>query len=193
MAAQATNPQSIVIPVGNLIRNPKSEMPSPVIILGSSRSKGNTRLVAESLAERLSCDIIDLNDYTFSYYDYEHRNEGDDFLPLMERIIAEYDTIIFATPVYWYSMSAVMKTFFDRMSDLLTIRKPLGRQFRGKQMGAISVGYDEDTVQGLDMPFRESASYLGMTYLGHVYAWVVDGRVANAPSEQLSAICGRLR
>ena len=168
-------------------------MTTPVILLGSARSNGNTRLAAEFLAKQLNCDIIDLNDFAIGYYDYEHRNEGDDFLPLMERIIANHDTLIFATPVYWYSMSAVMKTFFDRLSDLLTIRKPLGRQLRGKRMCAISVGFDEETVQGLDMPFRESANYLGMLYLGHVYAWVEKGRLADAPTKQLLTFCDQLR
>ncbi len=167
-------------------------MANPIIILGSARSNGNTRLVAEQIAQLLSCDIIDLNDYAIGYYDYEHRNEGDDFLPLLERIVANYDAIIFATPVYWYSMSAVMKTFFDRLSDLLTIRKPLGRQLRGKWLGAISVGYDAETVDGLDMPFRESANYLGMPYLGHVYAWVEEGKVAEAPASRLLALCKQL-
>jgi multimeric flavodoxin WrbA len=193
MVAQAPNPEVSGQVPQSAIHNPQSNMPSPIIILGTSRSKGNARLVAEFLAEQLNCDIIDLNDYTISYYDYEHRNEGDDFLPLMERIIANYDTLIFATPVYWYSMSAVMKTFFDRLSDLLTIRKPLGRQLRGKRMGAISVGYDHETVDGLDMPFRESANYLGMTYLRHVYAWVEEGKIADSPTEQLLALCDQVR
>jgi multimeric flavodoxin WrbA len=164
-------------------------MTKALIILGSSRSEGNTRRVADFLMEQLGCDLIDLNDYTFTYYDYEHRNQGDDFLPLMERIIANYDTFVFATPVYWYSMSAVMKTFFDRISDLLTLRKALGRQLRGKKMGAISCGYDEETVEGLEMPFRESAKYLGMQYLGHVYAWVEADAIAEAPRAQLLAFC----
>ena len=34
-------------------------------------------------------------------------------------IIEKYDTLIFATPVYWYSMSGIMKVFFDRKNDNL--------------------------------------------------------------------------
>jgi hypothetical protein len=60
-------------------------------------------------------------------------------------------------------------------------------------MAAISVGYDADTVAGLGMPFRESASYLGMHWLGHVYAWVENGKVAEAPKEELLKICGTLK
>ncbi len=164
-----------------------------LLLLGSSRSHGNTHKVADFVQQKLNADLLDLNDFDISYYDYEHRNQGDDFLPLMEKIAENYEVIIFATPVYWYSMSAVMKTFFDRMSDLLTIRKELGRKLRGKKMGAISCGYDDDTVEGLDMPFRESANYLGMEYLGHVYTWVVADEIAAAPTLQLLDFCKKIK
>ncbi len=142
--------------------------------MGSARSNGNTRLVVDHLAQEKNIPIIDLNDYTIGYFDYTHENQTDDFLPLMERLIAEYDTFIFATPVYWYSMSAQMKTFFDRISDLLKIRKPLGRQLRGKTMASISCSGHDDLVEGFEMPFRESADYLGMKYLGHLHTYVEE-------------------
>lgn len=162
-----------------------TKMTDILILLGSSRSHGNTRKVADFAQQKLGADLLDLNDFHISYYDYEHKNQGDDFLPLIEKIVQRYEVIIFATPVYWYSMSAVMKTFFDRMSDLLTIRKELGRQLRGKKMGAISCGNDADMVEGLEIPFRESADYLRMHYLGHVYTWLEVGEIAQAPTAQL--------
>ncbi len=168
-------------------------MTKTLILLGTSRSSGNTRIVADFVREKLGADLLDINDYAISYYDYEHKNQGDDFLPLMEKIVNNYEVVVFATPVYWYSMSAVMKTFFDRLSDLLTIRKELGRGLRGKKMGAISCGYDEETVEELEMPFRESAKYLGMPYLGHVYAWVEAGGIAQAPKAQLLAFCEKVK
>jgi hypothetical protein len=72
-------------------------------------------------------------------------------------------------------MSAVMKTFFDRISDLLKIRKDLGRKLRGKTMAVVSCAADEEYEEGFDMPFRESARYLGMTYLGHARSWLENG------------------
>lgn len=149
-----------------------------VIILGSSRSHGDTRQVADFLAGQTGSDLIDLNDFDISYFDYEHRNAGDDFLPLMERVIANYDRIVFATPVYWYSMSAVMKTFFDRLSDLLKIRKELGRQLRGKSMAVLSCSRADDVDYDFEIPFRLSANYLGMDYLGHLHAWTEGGAIA---------------
>ena len=87
----------------------------------------------------------------------------------------EYDTIIFATPIYWYTMSAQLKTFFDRISDLLHAKnKQIGRQLRGKQMAIISCGSDDEIFNGFEMPFCESANYLGMKYLRHIHTWIED-------------------
>lgn len=61
-------------------------------------------------------------------------SRNDDYLNLMKQILDKYETLILATPVYWYSMSGIMKVFFDRLTDLLTIEKELGRKLRGKKI-----------------------------------------------------------
>jgi multimeric flavodoxin WrbA len=137
-----------------------------VIILGSSRSGGNTANVVTKIAKKNNVDVIDLNDYNFSYYDYESKNLGDDFLPLIKSIIEKYDTLIFATPVYWYNMSGIMKVFFDRFSDLIRIEKETGRKLRGKNMFVISNSHDNEIAESFYIPFQKSADYLGMNYLG---------------------------
>jgi multimeric flavodoxin WrbA len=84
-----------------------------LIILGSSRNDGNTKKVIDQLKSMSDFDSIDLNDFNISYYDYEHNNKDDDYIQLMRTILDNYDTMIFATPVYWYSMSGIMKVFID--------------------------------------------------------------------------------
>lgn len=71
-----------------------------VIILGSSRSDGDTAKAVQALQKRMDCDVIDLNDYAIGYFDYAHANKDDDFLPLMRKVIQDYQNIIVATPVY---------------------------------------------------------------------------------------------
>ena len=146
-----------------------------VVIFGSSRSFGNTRKVLDKLVElKNDIDIIDLNAYNIGYFDYEFKNKDDDFIKVMEKVIT-YNTIIFATPIYWYTMSAQLKTFFDRISDLLFEgNKDIGRKLRGKQMGVISCGSDAEYIEGFEMPFKESANYLGMIYLGHLHTWLSE-------------------
>ncbi|MCF6182505.1 NAD(P)H-dependent oxidoreductase [Lutibacter sp.] len=140
-----------------------------VIILGSSRSGGNTANIATIISEKYNIDIIDLNNYNITYYDYESKNLGDDFLPLIKSIIDKYDTLIFATPVYWYNMSGIMKVFFDRFSDLIRIEKETGRKLKGKNMFVISNSHDDKIDKKFYIPFQKSANYLGMNYTGELH------------------------
>ena len=138
----------------------------PVIIVGSSRNDGDTVHLSNEMHHLTQWDIVNLNDYDFSYFDYEHRNKGDEYVALLRQIINDYDTLVFATPVYWYSMSGVMKVFFDRLTDVLTIEKRLGRKLRGKKMAVISCSSGNNLGENFWLPFRETAAYLGMVYLG---------------------------
>jgi multimeric flavodoxin WrbA len=140
-----------------------------VIIQGSSRSNGNTSNSIAIISEKYNIDVIDLNDYTFSYYDYESKNLNDDFLPLITSIIEKYDTLIFATPVYWYNMSGIMKVFFDRFSDLIRVEKETGRKLRGKNMFVISNSHGDNIDASFYIPFQKSADYLGMNYTGELH------------------------
>ena len=140
-----------------------------VIILGSARKNGNTTKIVDEIAKESGIDVIDLSDYNISHYDYESKNREDDFLPLIRRILEEYDTLIFATPIYWYNMSGIMKMFFDRFSDLIRIEKETGRKLRGKKIGVISNSHDNEIEESFYIPFKRSADYLGMEYLGHAH------------------------
>jgi multimeric flavodoxin WrbA len=139
-----------------------------VAILGSSRADGDKRLL-DKLRESINFDIVDLNDYNISYYDYEHKNRNDDYLPLMEKLITNYDTFIMATPVYWYAMSGIMKVFFDRVTNLLDMEKNLGRKLRGKSMTALSCSVGENLNEHSWLPFSETATYLGMKFIDGVH------------------------
>ncbi len=142
-------------------------MKKKVIIVGSSRKIGNTTKIVDKIALQINAEIINLSDFEISYYDYESRNTNDDFLPLIKKIIEKYDTLIFATPIYWYSMSGIMKVFFDRFSDLIRIEKETGRQLRGKNFAVISNSHDDKIDFDFYIPFKKSASYLGMNYIGN--------------------------
>ncbi|PAM92355.1 FMN reductase [Flavobacterium sp. IR1] len=140
-----------------------------VIILGSSRKNGNTTRIVDEISKETEIDVINLSDYNISYYDYESKNREDDFFPLIKGIIENYDTLIFATPIYWYNMSGIMKVFFDRISDLIRMEKETGRKLRGKKIGVISNSHDNEIEDSFYIPFIKSADYLGMQYLGHAH------------------------
>ena len=133
----------------------------------------------QELYQLFALEHVDLNDYRFDYYDYEGKNRGDDFLPLMRKLIENYDVFIFLTPVYWYAMSGIMKVFFDRITDLLSIEKDLGRKLRGKSMAALSVSLGGNLGEHFWLPFSESANYLGMNYLGHLHTFEEEDETEN--------------
>ena len=137
--------------------------------MGSARKDGETFQIISNLVSQTNWDLIDLNDYQIGHYEYEHENQNDDYLPLMKNLIEKYDQFIFATPVYWYSMSGIMKVFFDRITDLLVIEKELGRKLRGKEMAVISCSNGNNLGEHFWLPFSETAKYLGIKYLGGVH------------------------
>lgn len=146
---------------------------NPLILQASARPQGDTYHLARHLAEELGADHIDLLDYRIHPFNYEQEYPvDDDFLRLIEEEVLPREQIIFASPVYWYSMSGPMKIFFDRLSDLLKSRKELGRQLRGKRMSVLSVGNDDVVNDSFFDAFRLSAEYLGMSYGPEWHGWL---------------------
>src|SRR5437899_1881445 len=145
----------------------KMEIIDPIIILGSSRSDGNTLRAVKAVFKDKVIPIVDLNSLNISYYDYSYANVKDDFIPLAEKMV-KYNPIILATPVYWYSMSALMKTFLDRWSDLLDIRKDIGKRLTNKDLYVIT-SYAADLPKGFEDAFSQTCDYLGMRYKGCFY------------------------
>lgn len=139
------------------------------IILGSAHHDGEAADLARQLADLSGYDLFDLCDYTIGPYDYEHENRNDDFLPLMRKLLSDYEGLLFVTPVYWYAMSGTLKTFFDRLTDLLTIEKELGRQLTGKYMAAVSISYGNHLEELFWLPFQYTADYLEMHYKGGMH------------------------
>jgi multimeric flavodoxin WrbA len=161
-------------------------MKKAIIIFGSSNSKGETYKMVEFVNNKTNFPIINLKTKNIGEFDYEFKNSKDDFLPLMEEIVTNYKLIIFATPVYWYNMSGILKTFFDRFSDCLKTRKDLGRKLKNMEMAVISCGYDKELKTGFHMPFKESANYLGMNYITDIHGWVRNDELSLEVKEKLN-------
>ena len=145
----------------------KEEIKNPLIIFGSARSDGNTLQAIKALIGDQPVPIVDLGELNISHYDYHYKNINDDFIPLAEQMV-KHNPIILATPVYWYTMSALMKTFMDRWSDLLDIRKDLGRRLTNKELYVIA-SYGGVKPEGFEYPFSQTCEYLEMQYKGCFY------------------------
>ncbi|EHH2514697.1 flavodoxin family protein [Vibrio parahaemolyticus] len=138
------------------------------VILGTSKSDGNTRKLADSFVEQSGAKLFDLTNFNVSFYDYSHENKNDDFLPIIHELLS-FDHLVFASPVYWYSMSAQLKVFFDRLSDLLTIEKELGRRLKGKSISVLSTGYNLELPDCFVQPFELTAKYMQLEFKGCEY------------------------
>ena len=169
-------------------------MNSTVAVFSSSRSNGNTERLLSSVASKINIDIIDLSEYTFSEYDYDHKNQDDDFLPLMNKVIA-YEKIIFASPVYWYSVTLTMKKFLDRISDLLELPHILdtGRRLRGKTAFVLSSSVSKEVSNSFISAFEETFEYLGMSYGGCIHATCDEGYQAKDYADDLSGFIASLK
>lgn len=81
------------------------------ILIETSNDKGNTVGLVNTIAQSINTDTYNLKDYKISPFNYEHKNIDDDFIGLVTDLL-KYDQMIFASPVYWYTMSVQMKVFF---------------------------------------------------------------------------------
>jgi multimeric flavodoxin WrbA len=145
-------------------------MKKTAILFSSSRQEGNTSALVNSINQKSNADVYNLKDYQISPFDYEHKNIDDDFVPLIKQLL-NYQHMVFASPVYWYSMTAQMKVFFDRVSDLLHVKKELGRQLRMKECSIVTTGASTTPERSFEETFINSFDYLGMHYKGMLYCF----------------------
>ena len=141
--------------------------PQVLAIVGSARGDSNTLKAIKKLSPYKIYELLDLIDHEVEHYDYDQKTQ-DDFLNIIQKMITS-DVIIFATPVYWYAMSGRMKVFFDRFSELISTHKKLGRALAGKKVLLIAQGSSPDIPPGFENPFRDTAHYFSMEFLGTKY------------------------
>ena len=139
-----------------------------LVITGSARKDSRTKGVAAAVLNGMAYHEIHLAECTIMPYNYEGLYSNDDFAAIVAQMLT-HKTIIFATPVYWYAMSGVMKTFIDRFTDLVTLQKTTGRKLKGKNFLLMASGSDGEMPQGFEIPFQLTVRYFDANYCGAVY------------------------
>lgn len=139
-----------------------------IIIFGSSRKNGNTAQLVSEYAKLTDSKVVDLSNYTISHFNYTEQQ--DDFIELINEII-QYKTVVLASPVYWYSVSSIMKTFLDRITELLIFNKDLGRQLRNKKGILLATGATDNPEPCFEQQIKLSFDYLGIDYKGMLYCF----------------------
>ncbi len=149
-----------------------------LFLLGSSRAGGNAQFLAERMAAALppsaSHRTLHLDDYPLPpFRDIRHTvgvyppPQGNE-LVLAEATLDATDLVI-AAPLYWYSVPASVKLYFDYWSAWLRVPGlDFRRQMAGKRLHAVCVISDDDA--GVAQPFERmlelTASYMGMEWRG---------------------------
>lgn len=102
---------------------------SRMLVVYYSWSNGNTKRIAEQLANRTGADIArieTMQPYTGSYdevVDQGQREVNEGYRPPIQPLgvnVADYDVIAVGTPTWWYTMAPAVLTFLE------------GKDFTGK-------------------------------------------------------------
>jgi multimeric flavodoxin WrbA len=143
--------------------------------MGSPRKGGNTdvllqRILDGARAEGADTGMVHLGDVVISECDGCHACWQGKPCPRMDDMndlypkITDSDTLIFATPVYWYGPTALMKAFLDRF---VYFNCPENREKIKGTRCVLAVVFEEDTGEAagplLDM-FEKSFAYLEVNY-----------------------------
>jgi multimeric flavodoxin WrbA len=152
--------------------------------LGSPRANGNTDILASQVLEGAResghiTEAIALRRLTISpcigcekcWQNGQPCVLKDDMGDLYQTV-ADSQILVFATPVYWYAPTAIMKAFLDR---LVPLNRPQGRPLIQNKGGVLVVVYEEsgpEAAEPLIRMFEMSFDYLGLKFLDRI---VVDG------------------
>lgn len=141
-----------------------------IVILGTGRADSNTHDAILKVNDFNSAKIVELHKLKIEKYTYKISPsiQRDDFISIVNQMIIATD-ILFATPVYWYSMSGELKIFFDRLTDLITTNKPLGRALTGKNIYLLATGSDPQLPEGFEIPFVKTAEYFECNFIRSYY------------------------
>ncbi|MFE1903374.1 flavodoxin family protein [Streptomyces gardneri] len=148
-----------------------------LFVLGSSRSDGNTEILARAAAAQLPSSVpqrwLDLNDLPLpDFQDGRHETAewpAGETEELLRRATVEATDIVIASPLYWYTLSAQTKRYLDYWSGWLNVpASDFKERMAGGTLWGVTVMSDDDhaVADGLVTALNHSAAYLGMRFGG---------------------------
>ena len=117
-----------------------------IVFVGSVRKNGNTELLAKAFAdgakEQNEVEIISVADYKVHpcigcnrcFVNENHACCQKDDMELIYQKVMDADMLVLASPVYFYGISAQLKTIIDRFHN------PVRDEFRVKKLALLLVG-----------------------------------------------------
>lgn len=147
------------------------------VIIGSPRANGNTRMLADAFVngakESNEVDVITLGSLHIGPCrgcNFCSRNEAhdcvqkDDMAGVIDRL-TDADIIVIASPIYFYGVSAMMKTFIDRLHT------PKRKNFRVKGLVLLCVAADTipTLFDAVSVQFESILKYFSLKDCGRVF------------------------
>lgn len=149
-----------------------------VVITGSPRKGGNSFAMADAFIQK-----AESLGHTVTRFDAAMKNVGgchacetcfstgkacsfdDDFNTIAPAIL-EADAVVFATPVYWYSIPAQIKGVIDKLYSFCAA----GKDIAGKKCAIIACceEHDATVLDGVRVPIERSAALLKWEMAGEV-------------------------
>ena len=173
-----------------------------VFVQGSPRKNGNTRAVtalAMEAARQEGAEVteIDATELKFKIpgcLGCQKCQQSETFVCSIGDQVAqavatlpEYDVIVLSTPLYWWSYSAQLKIFIDRIYSLSKFREEKGIRsaLTGKTLALIATagGPLEDNLELLERQWKNPADMLGCSFISCLFPNTVveAGELKNDP------------
>jgi len=168
-----------------------------VFIQGGPRKNGNTRAITSIAIKAAKENGAEVTEIDATALDFKEPGcigclkcqKSDEFKCTLNDEVAEkvstlpaYDVIVLATPLYWWSYSAQLKIFIDRMFSLSKYSQVFQSKLSGKVLGLLATagGPLEDNLELLESQWKKPADMLGCRFLSCLFP--------NVPREEGSLI-----
>ncbi len=127
-----------------------------IFMNGSPNKSGNTFRIGEEILKGVNHDILQMSDY--KVYQYGQVYEDDQINEIFKHL-ENVDTIVIGTPVYWYTVGGILKTFIDR---LYLLRE--AEVLKGKNLYFFAQGSapDEKTTETIEHLVSRVAEFMKM-------------------------------
>ena len=148
---------------------------------------GHTKMIAKRIEEKLGCDILEIKPiipYSTNYQtvvNKEQNNESSNKTPQIEKIdkdLKKYDEIIIGSPVWWYTIAPVIRTFLKQNDLSGKTIKPfatnagwLGQTF--KEIKKLCP--NSNVIEGMNIVFTEDYNKNELvTPIDEIDNWILD-------------------
>lgn len=195
------DPESVAIP-----RWSNNGGPRVLVLATSPRLDGNSSALGEALADgaaEAGADVVQVNvtqhvRYMINYCKICRADDGtcslnDGFDEIFTTLYRPASAVVFATPIWWYGVTAHMKNFQDRIACQISSSTPEGdgckRDVMGKRMALLLSAEETNFAcrMGIITQFSELNRHLRSQFVGTVTGiGNLRGEVVNDPMGPLS-------